>query len=82
MAGATARVGGADLQQLREAFRPAPGVRRLEQADDGFGAQFAGAVDAGKIASLCADEAAIPERVRLARVAAIEKMVQQKSGAN
>ena len=38
------------------------------------------AVDAGKIASLCADEAVIPERVRLARVAAIEKMVQQKSG--
>ena len=40
------------------------------------------AVDAGKIASHCADQAAIPERVRLARVAAIEKMVQPKSGAN
>jgi tRNA nucleotidyltransferase (CCA-adding enzyme) len=34
------------------------------------------AVDAGEIASHCADEAAIPERVRLARVAAIEKMVR------
>ena len=34
------------------------------------------AVDAGEIATHCADQAAIPERVRLARVAAIEKMVQ------
>ena len=34
------------------------------------------AVDAGEIASHCADQAAIPERVRLARVTAIEKMVQ------
>ena len=34
------------------------------------------AVDAGAIATHCADQAAIPERVRLARVAAIEKMVQ------
>jgi tRNA nucleotidyltransferase (CCA-adding enzyme) len=37
------------------------------------------AVDAGAIAGQCADEAAIPERVRLARVAAIEKMVQKDS---
>ncbi|MFZ2525435.1 MAG: HD domain-containing protein, partial [Candidatus Ferrigenium altingense] len=34
------------------------------------------AVDAGAIAAHCADQAAIPERVRLARVAAIEKRVQ------
>ena len=34
-------------------------------------------VDAGAIAAHCADQAAIPERVRLARVAAIEKMVQR-----
>ena len=34
------------------------------------------AVDAGEIATHCADQAAIPERVHLARVAAIEKMVQ------
>ncbi|HEU0234212.1 MAG TPA: multifunctional CCA addition/repair protein [Gallionella sp.] len=34
------------------------------------------AVDTGAIASHCADQAAIPERVRLARVAAIEKMVR------
>ncbi len=39
------------------------------------------AVDAGAIARLCTDEAAIPERVRLARVAAIEPMVQPQSGA-
>ena len=32
------------------------------------------AVDAGEIATHCADQAAIPERVRLARVAAIEKI--------
>ncbi len=38
------------------------------------------AVDAGEIATRCADETDIPERVRLARVAAIEKRVQQKSG--
>src|SRR3989338_6910715 len=30
VAGATVRVRGADLQQLRETFRPAPRVRRLE----------------------------------------------------
>ncbi|MDP2695310.1 MAG: multifunctional CCA addition/repair protein [Gallionella sp.] len=36
------------------------------------------AVDAGAIATHCADQAAIPERVRLARVAAIEKRVQDK----
>ncbi|HEU0219540.1 MAG TPA: multifunctional CCA addition/repair protein [Gallionella sp.] len=35
------------------------------------------AVDAGEIATHCADQAAIPERVRLARVAAIEKMAQE-----
>ena len=40
------------------------------------------AVDAGAIASHCADQAAIPERVRLTRVAAIEKMVQPQSGAD
>ena len=40
------------------------------------------AVDAGKIASHCADQAAIPERVRLARVAAIEKIAQPESGTN
>lgn len=34
-------------------------------------------VDAGAIAIHCADQGAIPERVRLARVAAIEKMVQR-----
>jgi len=34
------------------------------------------AVDAGEIATHCTDQAAIPERVRLARVAAIEKMVR------
>jgi tRNA nucleotidyltransferase (CCA-adding enzyme) len=39
------------------------------------------AVDAGAIARLCTDEAAIPERVRLARMAAIEPMVQPRSGA-
>ena len=38
------------------------------------------AVDAGAIAAQCADETAIPERVRQARVAAIEKLVQPKSG--
>ena len=36
------------------------------------------AVDAGAIATHCADRAAIPERVRLARVAAIEKRVQDR----
>ncbi|HEU0283465.1 MAG TPA: multifunctional CCA tRNA nucleotidyl transferase/2'3'-cyclic phosphodiesterase/2'nucleotidase/phosphatase, partial [Gallionella sp.] len=36
------------------------------------------AVDAGEIAAHCTDQAAIPERVRLARVAAIEKMVQDR----
>ena len=36
------------------------------------------AVDAGAIAANCTDQATIPERVRLARVAAIEKMVQQR----
>ena len=35
------------------------------------------AVDAGAIASHCADRAAIPERVRLARVAAIEKKLSR-----
>ncbi|MCR4298750.1 MAG: multifunctional CCA addition/repair protein [Gallionella sp.] len=40
------------------------------------------AVDAGAIASHCADQAAIPERVRLARVAAIEKITQPESGTN
>jgi tRNA nucleotidyltransferase (CCA-adding enzyme) len=40
------------------------------------------AVNAGAIASQCADEAAIPERVRLARVASIEQMVQPRSGAD
>ena len=38
-------------------------------------------VDAGAIAARCADEADIPERVRLARVAAIEEMVRPQSGA-
>ncbi len=39
------------------------------------------AVDAGAIAGQCADEAVIPERVRLARVAAIEKMIQSRGFA-
>jgi len=34
------------------------------------------AVDAGAIAGQCADETAIPERVRLARVAAVERAIQ------
>lgn len=38
------------------------------------------AVDAGAIAGQCADAASIPERVRLARVAAIEKKIRPQPG--
>ncbi|HEX5363871.1 MAG TPA: multifunctional CCA addition/repair protein [Gallionella sp.] len=39
--------------------------------------QIARAVDAGKIASDCADKATIPDRVRQARIAAIEQTVNE-----
>ncbi|MES1981043.1 MAG: multifunctional CCA addition/repair protein [Pseudomonadota bacterium] len=44
--------------------------------------QAARAVDAGEIAGRCDDKAAISERVRLARVAAVEQVVNSKSIAS